>query len=205
MMREVEESSDMPVNASFIGDDITVKGDCVGCRAVILNARRSLMQIETVDPTSLDLSSGVNFAHELSKVLVTRSVDLAVVHEPGIRDWAAEEATLLSRMDGDWRLRYVQRPSSSRDTSNSRNSGGVLIIMTAQMESAMVDPIAINMLNNNTESVSVPLGNAPESDRLVILEFLNPLSHTSYPTKGRRHNERLMVAAVYGYNTGSDN
>ena len=199
MIQEVRESSDMPVNASFIGDDITVKSDCVGSRMVSFNAHRSLMQIQSVDPTAANLSSGVNYAHEMSKVLVMRSVDLAVVHEPGITEWATDEATLLSRMDGDWRFRYVQRPSSKRDTNNNnQNSGGVLIIMTAQMESAIV----INKLDNNNESVTVPLGGAPESDRLVVLEFLNPLSST--PTKERTYNERLMVAAVYGYNTSSD-
>jgi exonuclease III len=195
MMTEVKEASDMPVNASFIGDDIAVKGDCVGCRMISFNAHRSLMQVRSVDPTNTDLSYGVNYAHELSKVLVTRSVDLAVIHEPGIRDWAAEEATLLSRMDGDWRLRYVQRPSSKRCNSNY---GGVLIIMSPQWESA----IAIDKSAGNTELVTVPLGDAPESDRLVVLEFLNPLNST--PTKERRYNERLMVPVVYGFNTGSD-
>ena len=185
MLAEIQESSDMPQCSQYAGDDVTQKGACTGCRLITLNANKSLM--------SSDYTTGQSFAHEFSRVLASREADVAVVHEPGITDWGTAESVLNSRMGDGWRYRYIPRATSA---GRQGAHGGVLLVLRPQWEAALATDS-----NTKLDRIDQPY-KGRESDKLVAIEFCNPLIHQ--PSKARRHNERMLLLAVHGFNTGSD-
>ena len=185
IIAEIQESSDMPQCEEFIGDDVTEKGACTGCRLVTLNANKSLM--------SSDSTTGQSFAHELGRVMAVRRVDLAVIQEPGITSWGRAEGVLKARMAGDWRYRYVPRVTQP---GQQTVHGGMLLIMRPEWEAALAT------CKVSKQDCIERLCDKGETDRLVAVEFCNPL--ISQPTKKRRHNERMLLMAVHSYNTGGE-
>ena len=171
---------------TYYGDTMLKRSDTTGLRVLAQNAGRTIFKTDQPE-------AGIMKLHGLLENMTKNSVDVAVIHEPGMY---ARSDEYIARILGDpWRHVAVRRDEGDR-------GGGTLIVYKASIEPAM------HKTNRTSAAVTKMAGDRSQGnalfdrDRLVTLEMANPRIADPAPGQPER-KDRMLILAMYGYNTTS--
>jgi len=177
--------SQMGWTDAFYGDAMSDRASTTGLRVIAQNACKGLFKNEQSEAGTTRLSL-------LLARMTVDSVDIAIIHEPGM--YRRTDGAIEALLGSAWKHLAVRRDRHDQ-------GGGVLVIYKAPIEPAFDKGKTSGALQKWSDDLTNK-GRRFESDRLVTMEMANPRLHHPVPNTPER-KDRLMIVLMYGYNTAA--